>query len=145
MASGSFESKRENVNAPYLYCEWESVPNYDKNTSDITMSVYLRYTPPLNLEAGEVTLDVLWAEDLSRTVETLPISDTGTGTTKTRFLGRETWKEFPHTADGERAVALQAGWRPASAISGSGFTYSVTKVVQLDTIPQVPPVLEKKR
>ena len=144
MASGSFASKRENENDPYLYCEWESVPNYDKNTSDITMSVYLRYTPPLELEAGEVTLDVLWVEDLSRTFETLPISDTGTGRTKTRFLGRETWKGYSHTLNGERAVALRAGWCPASAASGSGFTYSVTKVVQLDTIPQIPPVLERR-
>ena len=144
MASGSFVSERENVNDPYLYCEWESVPNYDKNTSDITMSVYLRYTPPLDLEAGEVTVNMLWVEDLSRTFETLPISDTGTGRTRTRFLGRETWRGHSHTLSGERAVALRAGWRPASAASGSGFTYSVTKVVQLDTIPQVPPVLEKR-
>ena len=139
MASGYFEGAGGS-SIPHLYCVWDSVADNEKNTSDVALSVYYRYSSTTAMVSGTLTVDLADFGE-AHTVETPAFSDNlgGNSGVKSHFLTRWEWKKVPHEIDGSRTVRLSAVWRAgANTVTAEGEAL-------LDPIPQDPPVLESRR
>ncbi len=136
MASGYFEG----IGHSHLYCVWDSEVNNEKNTSDVALTVYYRYSLTMAVFAGEITVDLAEFGE-PHTVKTPAFSDNlgGNSGTKNKYLTRWEWKGIPHGLDGTRTVKLSAVWRVGEN------TMKAEGEVILDPVPQIPPVLEHRQ